>query len=330
MKKRVMLLVLMAAVLFLTGCEAGYVDYDKQLNDADRKAYVLNYLEEKYSREFEVELVEQDDLEINCDEDGNCDYVTGAYEYTYECSDDAGVVFELVYTDAYVLTEEDEDVDVEAEVVCYYDDVLKFNEDNAKLIAEYDGIIRKYTTTYKRLYKAGYDHFNYYEEDYPDNFGYIYFVLYNDANAAKSMYEEINLSRRHLEQSSGSNVSVEFYFMKDWGLYNLINVSEGDIEPVSNKVTLLEKMTGLHEQVIGKDDSFSIRMYSGDTYNIEADHYYRSSFQYVVYYMNDGDFQVRGLNVSSDKVKAVVIEDYDYNDNPTVIGGEVVDVEETE
>lgn len=313
MKKRVLLIVLLASVLLLTGCAAGSVDYENQLGDEEREKYVLKYLEEKYEKNFSIEYLEKEDVEVNCDKEGNCGYVTGAYVYTYECRDENGVVFQVRYTDPYILSENDEVVD--AKVVSYYDDVLKFNEENVKLTNEYESIIRKYTTVYKRIYKSGYEHFNYYEDDIDDNFGYVYFIVCADEKAAMNLYNEVNLHRRHLDQGSGSKMTVEFYFMRDWGLYNELNVNSSDVDPGTSEVTTLEKLTGLYEQVIGKDDEFNTRMYSGDTYNIEADHYYRSSFQYVAYYINDGDFQVKGLKSSKEDVKAVVIEDYNYDEN---------------
>lgn len=313
MKKKFLVVLLFMSVLFMTGCNVGSVDLKEKLSDENREKYILSELSKMYSRNFTIKLIEEDNVEVNCRDDGYCDYVDGASVYTYECSDDSGIVFEVNYTDAYTLDENEEYV--ESKLVSYYDDVIKFRDDNNKLITEYENIIKKYTSVYKRIYKAGYDHFNYYEEDYPDNFGYVYFILCTDTKAAKNLYNEVNLLRRHLAQNSGSKMTVEFYFMKEWDLYNAINVGSNDVDPGTSKETTLEKLTGLNEQIIGAAEGFNTRMYGGDTYNIEADHYYRSSFQYVAYYINDGDFQVKGLKSSADVVKPVVIEDYNYDDN---------------
>jgi len=301
--------------MMMSGCSYynGNVDLDKKLSDEKREEYILSWLEKKYNKEFTMEFLEEDELEVNCNEKGMCEAIKGASIYTYECTDSNGIVFQVSYSDPYIYGDNEEKF--ESEVVSYYDDVVKFINDNQKLITEYEGMIRKYTTVYKKIYKTGYEHFNYYDEDIPDNFGYVYFILCNDAKAAKYLYKEVNLHRRHIEQGNGSKMTVEFYFMKEWGLYNAINVTEGMKDPGGNGKTTLEKLTGLYEQVIGKDTEFNLRMYGGDTYNIKADHYYRNSFQYVAYYIKDGDFQVKGLKSSKEDVIPVVIEDYFYDEN---------------
>ena len=316
--KRVLIVILFISLIFLTGCRAGVVDYEKKLNEVDREKYVLEELKKRHNKDFSIKLLEENKVEINCDEDGLCDYVDGAFVYTYECSDNNGNIFEVNYTDAYILDDSGEYISVS--LVSYYDDVIKFREEEVKLTNDYESIIKKYTTVYKRIYKDGYDHFNYYGENVNDSFGYVYFILCTNGKSAKDLYNEVNLHRRHLAQSTGASMTVEFYFIRDWGLYNLINVSRDMRDPGTSDETTLEKLTELNEQVIGRDDSFNLRMYEGNTYNIKEKHYYKDSFKQVAFYIKDGDFQVRGLKTGAEEVKAVIVEDYNYDDDDEFVG----------
>ena len=309
MKKRI-ILVLLFSLIFISGCSDVGIVKDK-LSDEEREKYIISELKNKHNVDVKIEFVEKEELEINCDK--KCESIDGAYTYIYDASDYNGVKFEVIYTDGYVITEGEEEV--KSKLVSYYDDVVSFNKENDRLINEYENIIRKYTTVYKRLYKSGYLHYNYYDTDI-DNFGYIYFIVCNDHFTAKDLYTELNNYRRRIEQSNGSKMTIEFYFMKEWGLYNIIDVSNG-VESFKDSKTLLETITNLHEQTIGSYDGFSLRMYRDNTYNIKEKHYYRNNFKYVCYYINDGDFKVLGFNDSSEDVKPVIIKDYYYEENIT-------------
>ncbi len=311
--KRVLILVIF--ILLCGGCGkvVGYVDEKEMLDEKARNKYVEEELTKRYGQSFEVKFLEKNPLLIDCKK-GECKEIVEAYIYTYECRDNNGVVFEVDYTDPYIL--EKNEKQVQAKFKSYYDDVLKYNSDNLKLINDYEMIIRNYSRNYKRIYKAGYDHFNYYEEN--DSFGYIYFIYCPDSEVAKAIYKEVDKERRHLSQATGTKVTIEFYFFKDLGLYNSVNVSSEMRDPATKNETTLEKLTGMYEQVIGLDkDEFNSRLYnSNDFYNIDEKHYYRRDFNNVVYYIRDGNFQVKGLRTIMEDVKAVIIKDYNYVDNP--------------
>lgn len=310
MKKRIIFL-LIISLIFISGCsDVGVVD-DK-LFDKDREKYILDELKKKHNLDFKIELIEKEELKINCNKK-SCESIDGAFVYTYNAKDYNGFNFEVVYTDGYVITESNEKV--KSTLVSYYDDVVAFDKENNRLINEYENIIKKYTTVYKRLYKNGYLHYNYYDTD-KDNFGYIYFIVCNDHFTAKDLYIELNNYRRKIEQSNGSQMTIEFYFMKEWGLFNMLDVNVG-VDPSSGTKSTLEALTNLHEQTIGSYDGFNLRMYRDNIYNIKEEHYYRNNFKYVCYYINDGDFKVLGLNESNEDVKPVIIKDYSYEENIT-------------
>ena len=191
MKKRI-LLVLLFSLIFISGCTDVGIVKDK-LSDEDREKYILEELKKKHNLDFKIEFIEKEELQINCDK--KCQSIDGAYIYTYDVNDYSDTKFQVVYTDSYIIEETNEEID--STLVSYYDDVVNFNKENSRIINEYENIIRKYTTVYKRLYKNGYYHYNYYGTN-KDNYGYVYFVICNNTFDAKNIYLEINDDFRRL------------------------------------------------------------------------------------------------------------------------------------
>ena len=62
--KRVLIVILFISLIFLTGCRAGVVDYEKKLNEVDREKYVLEELKKRHNKDFSIKLLEENKVEI--------------------------------------------------------------------------------------------------------------------------------------------------------------------------------------------------------------------------------------------------------------------------
>lgn len=110
MKKKVVL-ILLFAILFLTGCSdkmVGEVDRSKKLSSDEVESFILKDLEKKYNTKFTLELLHKNQIS-NCgyNLDGSCfyyEYIKDAYSYSFKGYDSNDMEFYVSYTDPYTNT----------------------------------------------------------------------------------------------------------------------------------------------------------------------------------------------------------------------------------
>lgn len=264
MKKIFKIMCLFMFVLTLSGCKKYYVDLDNKKNLNEIEITILEKLNEKYDKGFEVEYITEEDYYV-------CDFmiedclihndVKDAKKYIFEGIDEDGIYFDVYYVDPY------------------YDDDSNSNEEQIidNYSSELESLSNKYIINYYdnkeagTLYKLKMDERGSYE---------LYVINYSqeiDEDTSSTYYSGIlkeniffnveKILEYIKEKNNLKNDIYEFYydsekvksFSDNETLLSLIidieyiSDKKGKIEGVSKKEIGTKNITEIYEEIFGEN-----------------------------------------------------------------------------
>lgn len=144
-------LLVVACLFCLMGCTSVHVDKEEKLSEEEIVQYIDNYMQNKYGKVFNIELLEKENLTHKQPfsfmgvPTGERQYqINGAYRYQFELTDSDNLVLDAYYEDAYFANSDNGEK--------YYDSV--FEEQYEKAIAAKEKSIKLEEIVYQYLEKS--------------------------------------------------------------------------------------------------------------------------------------------------------------------------------